>query len=261
MAISSSKDCPHCGSEHKGKPFALYEDGYHCFSCGSSKRAIRNFTLRGLEAEGDITLPELTLNPSMFSLPVLKWLRGYHVSDDLIYKHRIAEAKDNSVITPVVNAEGKVIMYQRRWFDPRSIMTYGKKQTFIATSSEDCRTIVIVEDFMSAIRVGETVDCYCMFGTSLPYDVLQSLVKRYDIIIVWTDGDSPGQKAAKKLSETLNKLVSQEIRQRAFAYPFNKIVRNVLTELDPKAYTNTDIRAILEERYEVFHETNVKENS
>jgi 5S rRNA maturation endonuclease (ribonuclease M5) len=259
MAISSSKDCPHCGSDHKGKPFALYEDGYHCFSCGSSKRAIRNFTLRGLEAEGDITLPELTLNPSMFSLPVLKWLRSYHVTDDLIYKHHIAES-NGSVITPVL-VDDKVVMYQQRWFDPRRIMTYGRKQPFIATNRENCDIIVIVEDFMSAIRVGETTDCYCMFGTSIPYGTLQSLVKRYDIIIVWTDGDSPGQKAAKKLSDTLNKLVSDEIRQRAFAYPFNKIVRNVLTDLDPKCYTNTDIRAILEQKYEVFHETNIKESS
>ncbi len=251
MAISSSKSCPKCGDNHKGKPFALYEDGWHCFSCGSSKRAIRNFTLRKLEAQGDIELPELTLNPSLFSLPVLKWLRGYHVTDDLIYKYSIAETKDNSIITPVISPnDGKVVMYQRRWFDPRRIMTYGNKQPFIVSSLGNFKTLVIVEDFISSIRVGEIVDCYCMFGTSIHYQRLSDLVKTYDTIIIWADGDGPGQRAAIKLSELLNKLIYQETRKRSFAL-LKKIVRNVSTEYDPKCYTNTEIRTILQQKIEL----------
>jgi hypothetical protein len=258
MALSSSKSCPHCGDNHKGKPFALYEDGYHCFSCGTSKRAIRNFRVRPLETSEDITLPELTLNPSMFSLPILKWLRGYHITDDIIYKYSIAEATDNSVITPVLQGD-RVIMYQRRWFEPRRIMTYGAKQPLTATSGENCDTIVIVEDFISAIRVGETVDSYCMFGTAVPYGQLESIVKKYDIITVWADGDQPGQKAASKLVTIFEKLIQQEIRNRAFANPFNKVVLNVLTTLDPKCYTNTEIRTILQ-NHGVLHDKNIKES-
>jgi len=245
--LYGTKDCPFCGSDHKSKCYFVYESGYHCFSCGASKTSIRNFQIKGLETSGDITLPELTRNPSMFSLPILKWLRSYHVTDDLIYKYSVAEAEDNSVITPVIKNE-KVVMYQRRWFDPRRIMTYGKKQSFIATSeSRTSQEIVIVEDFISAIRVGEVCDCYCMFGTSIPYEILESLIAKYAIIVVWADGDKPGQKAASKLSYLVNKLISKESRKRSFAYSFDKIVINVLTEHDPKCYTNTQVKAILTE--------------
>lgn len=255
MAISSSASCPHCGDNHKGKPFALYEDGYHCFSCGTSKRAIRNFRIKPLETSGDITLPELTLNPSMFSLPILKWLRSYHVTDDLIYKYSIGDAQ-GSVITPVLNADDVVVMYQRRWFEPRRIMTYGAKQPFVASAGE-CKTVVIVEDFISAIRVGETVDGYCMFGTAVPYLSLVELIKRYDEIIIWADGDKPGQKAASKLTSILTKLVYTEVRQRAFSHTV-KIVRNILTDKDPKCYTNTEITQIIQ-THEVSNETTTQQ--
>lgn len=246
MAISTSKSCPHCGDDHKGKPFALYEDGYHCFSCGSTKRAIRNFTLRGLVAHESIELPELTLNPSMFSLSVLKWLRKYHVSDETIYKHCIAEATDNSVIAPVLDVEtGNVIMYQRRWFDPRRIMTYGSKQPFIAKADTGNSVLVIVEDFISAIRVGEIEDCYCMFGTAIPYHQLETLVKTYSTIVVWADGDSPGQNAARKIHQLLMKIQARANIKRAFDLSSNKTTVNVVTEKDPKCYTNTEILKIL----------------
>lgn len=239
MALSSSKSCPHCGDNHKGKPFALYNDGYHCFSCGTSKRAIRNFRTTQLKTSHGIEMPELTRNPSMFSLPVLKWLKQYHVTDELIYKYNIAEALDNSVITPVLQND-KVVMYQRRWLDPRRIMTYGNKKPFIASSSK-CDTLVIVEDFISAIRVGEVVDCYCMFGTSLSYEILKKLVSEYAIIVIWADGDIPGQRAAAKLLDTLNRIISNRSRYRAFSPSTNNIIYNIVTEKDPKLYTNSEI--------------------
>lgn len=246
MAISTSKHCPSCGSDHKGKPFAVYEDGYHCFSCGKSKRSIRNFTTKALKCSEGVELPELTRNPSLFSLNTLKWLRSYHMTDDLIYKYCIAEAVDNSLIMPVIK-DRSVVMYQRRWFgEVRRIMTYGNKQPFIASSVDGSKTIAIVEDFISAIRVGETVDCYCMFGTAVPYDRLVEIIKTYDTIIIWADGDLPGQLAAHGLVKTIEKLIKVENRRRAFACNFNKIVINVLTDLDPKCYTNTEIKTILQ---------------
>lgn len=130
-------------------------------------------------------------------------------------------------------------------------MTYGKKRPFIASSGSDSSTIVIVEDFMSAIRVGESVDAYCMFGTAVPYEQLQDIVKKYDRIVVWTDSDKAGRTAASKLTSIIKKLINSEVRNRAFA-KLNKIVLDVLTDLDPKCYTNSEIRQIL--KTEVTHE-------
>jgi hypothetical protein len=250
VAISTSKSCPHCGDDHKSKPFAVYEDGYHCFSCGKSKFAIRDFQRPKLMTSKSLKLPELTQNPSNFSLALLKWLNSYHVTDELVYKHGLAQTVDGSLLTPVISKEsGEVIMYQQRWFNPRRIMTYGKKQEFIAypNNVKYNKTLVIVEDFISAIRVGELVDCFCMFGTSIPYDRLKSLVNIYDTIVIWADGDNPGQTASRKIMKSINRFIEMHKRYRSFDSLFNKNSCNILTTMDPKCYTKTQILTILRE--------------
>lgn len=246
MAISSSRDCPKCGSEHKGKPFAVYEDGYHCFSCGATKRAERNYNLITMKNnQCDMQIPSLITNPSNFSISLLKWLRTFHVTDDLILKYGLAETTDNSLFMPVIE-DNTIHMYQRRWFDPRRIMTYGTKQPFTVVNDEASKTIVITEDFISAIRVGAVKNTCCMFGTSIPHEYMVKIVKQYDIIFIWADGDKAGQAAASKLSSKFNYLIKLEKRYRSFSTNFEKYVRNILTDQDPKCYTNSEISKILE---------------
>jgi hypothetical protein len=186
----------------------------------------------------------MTLNPSLFSLPILKWLRSYHVTDDIIYKYHIGETSDNSLIMPVIDND-TITMFQQRWFNPRRIITHGSKAPFIAKSGSSSNTIVIVEDFISCIRVGSVVDSYCMFGTSIPIESLQNIISRYDVIVVWADGDAPGQLAAKNLRTKLESLATKQSLKRSFSLSSSKDIVNVLTSSDPKYYTNTQIRDII----------------
>lgn len=243
MAVRSSKDCPNCGSDHKSKPFCIYEDGFHCFSCGHTKRSQRDFVQTRTAVHADLEMPTIERVASNFSVALLKWLRSYHVTDELIYKYHIYESDNQSVILPTI-INNEIVSYQQRWFSPRRIMSYGPKISHILSDKHD--TIVIVEDFISAIRVHENnVDVCCMSGTNVKYDTLKQIVRDYNNIILWADGDAPGQRAANKLQTKITTLINKHNLYTAFDTNNNKDVRNILTEHDPKYYTNTQIQQII----------------
>lgn len=245
MAITSSKSCPNCGDNHRGKPFAIYEDGYHCFSCGSHKRAIRNFrTVEKLTST--LELPELEYNPERFSVALQKWLLRFHLTYEQVAKFRISEADGPSVVLPVVT-NNEIVRYTRRWLGERRFYAQGDTEAmFIVSPSEGSSTVVLVEDYISCIRVGETVDCLCLFGTSLRDSWAKCILSRYDTIVIWLDNDhervnNPGQTAAKKIKKKLENMIY-------WKYGLSKkSVHNILTDDDPKYYTTSQIKEILNE--------------
>lgn len=254
MAIYSIAECPSCGGGHKSKPFAVYDDGYHCFSCGLHKRAEYNFTAKVKKDCSSFTLPTLEHDPQKFGVVVRKWLVQYHVTDDLIRQHGICEAPEDSVFMPVY-IDDKLVRYSRRWLNPRRDHMdgeyYSKPVRHVGSN-----VIVLVEDFISYIRVGSQYSTCCLFGTNLGNDTLTELLKTYDSIIVWLDNDAgrrdgrnPGQDAAKKIIGRL-----QNIIYKKFALG-NKVVYNVITEHDPKCYTDSEIRSIIDEKLTTVHNT------
>src|SRR4051812_35191659 len=97
--LSSSSECPQCGSGHKGKPFCIYEDGHHCFSCGHHKRGNRGFSIR--ESRISIpTLPKVTFNPEQFSLHNLTELAKWYITKEDLRSHHIGQSEDGGVVFP-----------------------------------------------------------------------------------------------------------------------------------------------------------------
>lgn len=247
MAIESSKHCPFCGDDHKSSPFAIYEDGYHCFSCGAHKRARRDFSRPRTIKNTTIMLP-FTCESSFlrFSLEAQKWLTKYHIGAGIVNQHNIMEAPDISLIMPVLDDEDVLVMYQRRWLLERKIITYGTKAHKLVTNYPEHSKLVITEDFISAIRVGELTNSLCLFGTSIKNDILKDIIKKYNEIIVWLDGDEAGQSAAHKLIE--NCYTVHRRLKKLYSYDnnvHNLVVRNIYTRLDPKLYTKSEIQTIL----------------
>lgn len=247
MAIYSIAECPACGGGHKSKPFAVYSDGYHCFSCGLHKRAEYNYITKAKKDSSSFTLPTLEHDPQKFGVVVRKWLMQYHVTDDLIRQHGICEAPEDSVFMPVY-IDDKLVRYSRRWINPRRDYMDGDYYTK-PMNHVDSKCVVLVEDFISYIRVGTQYSACCLFGTNCNNEVLTEFLKQYDTIIVWLDNDTgrrdgrnPGQDAAKKIISRL-----QNIVYKKFALS-NKVVYNVITENDPKFYTDSEIRGILNEK-------------
>lgn len=245
--ISSSSDCPRCGSEHKGKPFCIYPNGYHCFSCGLSKNADRSFIIRDIHPNIP-KFPKCLWEPSAFTLSNRAWLLKYFVDDSDIRKYHIGQTEDGALLFPYIDNK-EVVCYQTRLnLTSRIIKSYGEKTP--ALYSIGAKTLVIVEDFISAIRIAEHTDSVCLWGTKAPFLSLKEWCRKYSNILVWLDNDeskktNSGQIAAEKICKTLKSILSFNNRKWGFGGAPEVTIRNIVTKEDPKCHTNSEIKEII----------------
>ena len=91
--------------------------------------------------------------------------------------------------------------------------------------------VVLVEDVVSAIKIGRQFNCIALLTTSMPNEFIQELARSGRAVIIWLDYD----KRAKMIRDVL-KLQSFGIK-----------ARRVLTVKDPKAYSDEEIKELLNE--------------
>ena len=245
-AITNSKDCPRCGGGHKSRPFCLYGNGWHCFSCGYSKSADRSYSVR--EQTSKIPdWPEACSRLAEFSVVAQLWLAEYSITEELVQQYNIFYTQDNSLIFAVFDKE-KVIFYQKRSMIERFITTYGQKIPYILNNLVTKEVLVIVEDYISAIRVNQAgYNVVCLWGTKVAYNDLHQWFKEYTNILVWLDNDhlkqtNSGQEAAKKIVT-----MGESILIKGYGFSgIHKCIYNVCTLQDPKLYSNTVVKTIVQ---------------
>lgn len=250
-ALSNSPECPKCGSQHKSKPFCLYENGWYCFSCGYTKAADRSFSFHNRRIESP-DWPDAISSYNDFPLSIKKWLLQYHIGGELCRKHNILSTEDESVIYVNLDEDNNVLFYQQRWplKEQRAIQTKGSKclNTFKTNRNTP---IVLCEDFLSYVRIAEVCDVSCLWGTKIGLFHLKPLCQEYDTIITWLDNDqekeiNSGQVAADKIKEDVEYLFNKQRYYRGFSAQKKKYI-NIVTELDPKWYTTSEIESIIKE--------------
>lgn len=258
MIISKSNDCPYCGNDHSNKCFVTYVDGHHCFSCGKgTRKGSEHFAFRDIElktSDDVLWLPEHTTNPKEFSVDVLMWLYDYFVFEDLIKKYEIAYCppqfdKSESLLFPILDSENKVIEYQRRFFPDKSFYsTPGvKKCIFVPSIATNSVTnglpkfIVLVEDYISAIRVAKYFPCLCVFGTSLSQNQVTFIINNFNGVKIWFDNDEPGYKAAMKNMDRLFNAFSSYLGPMIYKRNSEVEIEVVLSDKQPKEHTNREI--------------------
>ncbi len=249
-ALENSSICPQCGGGHKSKPFCLYDNGYFCFSCNYSKSSDRSFSItRSIQVQIP-DFPDAIRNYSDFPITVKRWLLERGIGEDLCRKHSIMCCGDNSVIYVNLDDEGQLISYQRRWVDSteRRIITKGVKTPTLFNEA-DGGFLVVVEDYLSAIRVAEQYASLCLWGTTLNHSYIKEICKQYDKVFVCLDNDhekeiNSGQEAAKILVQKIQKEMNNSFYYRGFTL-FSKECVNVLADHDLKYYTDSEIRNII----------------
>lgn len=244
-ALSNSKDCKNCGSDHKARPLCVYENGEYCFSCGYT-RTVHQWTVEQRVASRP-EFPDSTNRLEQFSLEAQMWLAKYDVGQKLISKHKIHYCEDNSLIFPAFGEDGMLQCYQKRNMKERFITTSGDKKPLLLTNESNSSIIVLVEDFISAIRVNDAgYNSLCLFGTKLAYDEIDMQLKKFETILVWLDNDktkkvNSGQEAAKKIIK-----LAEHLLYKKYAFSFDKSVKNIATEFDPKCFVKSKINKIIE---------------
>ena len=248
-AITNSATCPKCGGGHKSKPFCIYENGWWCFACGYVKASDRAFSIYPKMSSKLNNYPEITLNINEYSLDALTYLTQYNITTDDIYKHKIGFRKAfNSLVFPITY-DNKVVGWQERSLNKRFITGEGTKIPSLF-KEHDNKTVVLVEDYLSAIRVSKQYNTVCLWGVKISHEYLSQLFRKFDVIITWLDNDkekdiNSGQVAASVIKDQAKYCIMQHQRKRSFSVNCKEIV-NVLTNDDPKYYTDTEIREIIQ---------------
>ena len=251
-------DCPVCGEgtntnaaivNHNAKYYSIF-----CNACDhkdyeskgmvslEERKRINDLNEVALrEVHSVIELPkDTTYNPEEFSRPARLWLYAGGLTPTVWKKYGIGYSKRlERVVLPVYDTSGNLI-----WYQCRAILS-GQKPKYLQPARDKCniyyesratsanRPTVVVEDILSFIRVTEaiadTLNVFTPLGTKLSSGQVNTLSNDVSII-TWLDNDRAGQHGARRIAQTMS-LVTE--------------VRNVRTELDPKCYSNKQIREYL----------------
>lgn len=248
--------CKYSGQKEEYQGMSGYL--YHCFRCG----------MKGFRVEGESTPEDIISNkrsrsamdvsyatkndlqlPADFSneLPEQAWLwlnkygitaeeaHAYNFGYSYFYDRLIMPVYENGSNSKLIYWQGrnlgKVTPEKPKYINAkqeRSDIFFRVEQEGIEANKSK---VILVEDVVSAIKIGRQFNCIALLTTSMPNEFIQDLARSGRAVIIWLDYD----KRAKMVRDVL-KLQSFGIK-----------ARRVLTVKDPKAYSDEEIKEILNE--------------
>ena len=211
--------CPRCSSRDN---LAEYSDNYYCFGCGYYKPKHNLNRVRDLTASDALkqsgVCNGITLSKTL-AIEAKKWLLGYGLSDEEMQQFSYDHENDvlylyasDSYRVGRVFAKDTKTRYISKGRKP--VLTYGK--------GDVC---VLVEDILSALKVGRQYAAIPMLGAK-PSDEVVKALYGYESIVLWGDAD--------KMRENI--VVRNKLSER-----LNKPVKLCFTSLDPREYSNLEI--------------------
>jgi len=178
----------------------------------------------------------------------LLWLMKYGILPDEISTFGIGWSDQyQRLILPVFQGE-RLVYWQGRTFKPitknnpkyLNIRQSGAKNVFFRrfsaftkVSTNNCSDMVslcIVEDILSAIKVGRYVDSLALLGSYLPKSITGIIKNKYQKVILWLDKDK--YKTAIKEARKINELTGIPVKV-------------ICTEKDPKEISNEQLEFYL----------------
>ena len=185
------------------------------------------------ECTEDITCEEyITYDTDNFSKSAKVWLYTVGITDKLIKLYRIGYIPElDRVYIP--NYRGNTLIgYQTRslsFYDKPKYLGKGPKLCYLSKGIKT-NSVVLVEDVLSCIRVGEHSSAISLQGTSLKDEGLTEVLGKFTSVKIYLDADAAGRLGDKKLT-----------RQLSLFIPCSSIV----TKRDPKTYTYRELGEIL----------------
>jgi Zn ribbon nucleic-acid-binding protein len=251
------ESCPACGSRDN---LGRYEDGSaFCFGCKYTEKA--NHAARRVFKEivkDESSTPRMPDDTGTnYSREAVDWMSQYHLSVEEAIKAGIRWSDSRQQLIFLLE-DG---CWQARNFShgikPRSkyftagnvndsIKVYQRSESSSETGGrllevvEDCvstvgdsteKCLAIVEDCVSAIRIaGSGTDAMPVLGSHVSKTKLNRIARLYSSLIVWLDHD--------KLKE------ARALARQALMLGLSATV--IYTELDPKCYTNEQLKEYLQ---------------
>jgi hypothetical protein len=223
--------CEKCGSrDNKG----VWEDGHtYCFGCRDYKPSER--TLQIMPQVDATNLTWLGQMDENIPLTAISWLYQYGITVQEIkqYKLKFHQGRE-LLIFPL--GKPTPLTYAGRYFGHNpayaKAITFGRRDHGHWFGDREADTCCFVEDCVSAIKVGRHIPCLPILGSEITLNQLHTASNNFKRVLVWLDFDM-ASKAVKTAS------------MGSMYYPANFIP--VLTEKDPKAYPDPELKSILAE--------------
>ena len=217
----------------------------NCYRCGwtdqedKGKQTLEELKkLRELNEAAETM--ELTLDlPEDFTnelpLHARLWLFKAGITEARYRSFNIGYSKSlDRVILPIFDTSGDLIWYQCRALQkgqkPKYLQPKRDRSTVMFSvlgGRGDMESAIVVEDILSAIRVGKHQDTYSLLGTKITTDQANQL-SRYGTVTTWFDPDTAGIQGASKIRRTLNLLTN---------------TNNITSDKDPKELSDKEIRS------------------
>jgi hypothetical protein len=248
-------DCPECGANTGTKAMmvshSLKAYSGFCFACDhkpfhmkgkqtleslAELRRLNNESLQRTEGSA-LKLP----NDFTTAIPLegRLWLYKSGITDKLRKQYNIGySARLHRVVLPIYDTKGTLI-----WFQCRALLD-GQRPKYLQPSRDKTgvvfesttrntdatkERVVVVEDIMSAIRVGVTHKALSLLGTKADTTHVNTL-SEYSEVTTWLDSDKAGRRGSATIRQAVSMLTSTS---------------NILTSEDPKAYSDQQIKEIL----------------
>lgn len=236
--FSHYQQCPKClesGRDSRGDNCGVYSDGsLHCFSCGFHK-----FPKHFVPSSNEKEKVNESVLPSDFTREVpshaLKWLLQYGLpwsywkpfigwtEKDMRLVFTVGTGPSFSVGRFIPGEDGRS---QRKWY----VWGESHRQAHVIGNPFDAKQIVLVEDLISAHKLGRVVPTICLFGTNI-FDAVIPVLRHLQLpITLWLDKDQEGHVERKCLRLSL-------LTQLPVKYIF--------TKEDPKMQTFDKIKELL----------------
>ena len=225
--------CPKCGSRDN---LGRYDDGSAwCFGCGYYEKANAWGWKPSEPSERDdgdqFQLSAGLVESTHFPERVTEYLQKYGISPQEAFRNGARFDADRRALAFVYqNIHGQPCCVQERSFagNPKipKYLNRGETSDVWCLIGDKGTAVTITEDTLSAIKVGRVCDAFPALGTNFQNWKLLELFKRgYRRVYVWLDSD--------KWRE------GREICEKA--QWLGMTAKAILTDLDPKSYSDKDI--------------------
>jgi hypothetical protein len=261
MAEEVKSNCPRCGDTRERLYTKKVQGGYVRFCHNANCYKDDSFVRDKQQSPTDIiqqanllhkTQESFEYENKLLELPwdfstelsreCILWLSKYNITSEEVREFNIGFSKRmNRLILPVYNEDGVLIYYQGRNLgnvskhNPKylNVRQIGAKNVYFnnyTRAVESPNALFIVEDILSAIKVGRVYKSKALLGSYFPKDFYSTIPLDIEAIYIWLDDDKylTALAEAKRL-----KLLT------------NKFIRVIKTQQDPKCYDAQYIKELI----------------
>lgn len=245
--VERHEPCPKCrkdGHDNTGDNLARYADGgAYCFRCGYYETATG--TKSATELIGGSVGNKPQPRPTCYlpadittELPekARNYLEKYSLTPLDISKNMLLWSEERHRIIFPYFVKGELVAWQGRDINAKGAGKWYSRgnltDLIYILGNPYQQTVILVEDIISAIRCGSvhTTAALPLFGSIIKTKLLLQLNERFHRVLIWLDKDK--EMYSRKMSK--------------YAREFGMDCRSIVTDLDPKEYSDSEILDIIQ---------------